>query len=434
MRRISRGDVSWESFLRSLRQRGRSKDSQVHLRVQEVLESLRLGGKEKLLSWARLLDGMPEGVKSLEVGPEEWGRAQGLLPQEDRKALEIAAERIREFHLRCLTRSWLTVDSQGCLLGQLIQPLERVGIYVPGGKAQYPSSVLMTAIPARAAGVKEVIMCCPLSWSEPSPGVLAAARLAGVDRVFRLGGAQAVGAMAYGVGEIPRVDKIVGPGNAYVTEAKRMVFGDVDIDMLAGPSEVLILADGTVNEDLAAADMLSQAEHDESASALLVTSSEAYADEVEARLELQLAQSPREKIARSSLENHGAIVLCRDMEEAFDVAADIAPEHLELLMERPLDWLPMVRNAGAVFLGAGSPEAMGDYLAGPSHVLPTGGTARFSSPLGVEDFLKRTSVVGISSAGMSALGPHVVRLARLEGLHAHAESADLRLATGNIRR
>lgn len=427
MRRISSKDLSWESFLKSLRQRGGCRDRQVSFKVQEILESLRFGGKERLLGWARLLDGMPEEAESLEVQSEEWGRAQGLLPEEDRRALEIAAQRIRDFHTRCLTKSWLTVDSQGCLLGQLVQPLERVGIYIPGGKAQYPSSVLMTAIPARVAGVKEVIMCCPLAWSNPSPAVLAAAKIAGVDRIFRLGGAQAVGAMAYGIGEIPRVDKIVGPGNAYVTEAKRMVFGDVDIDMLAGPSEVLILADGTVWAELAAADMLSQAEHDEMASALLVTPSEAYADEVEAKLEFQLAQSPRESIARCSLENFGAILLCKDMEEALAIAAEVAPEHLELLVARPLDWLPMVKNAGAVFLGASSPEAMGDYLAGPSHVLPTGGTARFSSPLGVEDFLKRASVVGISHAGMNLLGPYALQMARLEGLVAHANSVDLRL-------
>lgn len=432
MKRITTGDISWESFLNSLRQRGSPNEGQVHSRVKEILASLRSGGSQELLNWARLLDGMPEHAQSLEVTPQEWEEAQGLVPQEDRRALEIAAERIREFHAHCLTKSWLTVDPQGSLLGQLIQPLERVGIYVPGGKAQYPSSVLMTAIPARVAGVREVIMCCPLAWSRPSPGVLAAARIAGVDRVFRLGGAQAIGAMAYGVGEIPRVDKIVGPGNAYVTEAKRMVFGEVDIDMLAGPSEVLVLADGTVSADLAAADMLSQAEHDEMASALLVTPSEAYADEVEATLEFQLARSPRQSIARSSLENFGAIVLCKDMEEALAVAAEVAPEHLELLVERPLDWLPMVKNAGAVFLGAGSPEAMGDYLAGPSHVLPTGGTARFSSPLGVEDFLKRTSVVAISLAGMSCLGPHAVRIAEMEGLFAHAKSVDLRLTKGKM--
>lgn len=428
MRRISSRDASWDGFLRSLRQRGGSREKQVCQRVQEILESVRLGGEESLLNWARLLDGMPEGAKGLEVSKEEWNRAQGLLPSEDRRALEIAAKRIGDFHARCLPSSWLTVDSQACLLGQLIQPLERVGIYVPGGKAQYPSSVLMTAIPARVAGVKEVIMCSPLAWKDPSPAVLAAARIAGVDRIFRLGGAQAIAAMAFGVGEIPRVDKIVGPGNAYVTEAKRVVFGLVDIDMLAGPSEILILADGTVPADLAAADMLSQAEHDELASALLVTPSNSYAEEVEARLQIRLARSPRQRIARSSLENFGAVLVCSDMEEAFEVAAEVAPEHLELLMERPLDWLPKVRNAGAVFLGASSPEAMGDYLAGPSHVLPTGGTARFSSPLGVEDFLRRTSVVGISSSAMSQLGPEAVRMARVESLLAHAESVEVRLA------
>ena len=427
MRRMSSRDPSWEAFLSSLRHRGGSRDRDVRKKVQEILESIGNGGEKALLEWARRLDSVPEGESALELRAEEWDRAERLLAEEDRAALEIAAQRIRAFHSRCLARSWLTVDPDGCLLGQLIQPMRRVGIYVPGGKAQYPSSVLMTAIPARVAGVEEVVMCSPLSWGEPSPAVLAAARMAGVNRVFRIGGAQAIAAMAYGVGEIPRVDKIVGPGNAYVTEAKRMVFGEVDIDMLAGPSEILVVADGTVEPALAAADMLSQAEHDEWASALLITTSSSYAQDVEAELSRQLEASPRQGIARASLERFGAILLCQDLEEALGVAAEVAPEHLELLVERPLEWLPMVKNAGAVFLGAGSPEAMGDYLAGPSHVLPTGGSARFSSPLGVEDFLRRTSVMGISRAAMRVLGPHALRMAELEGLHAHASSLHLRL-------
>lgn len=434
MRRLGSRDSFCRSFLDSLGRRGGIWDQEVEDRVKEILSSVLRGGNGELLAWARKLDGMPQGRDRLELDKDEWGDACELLGARERSALETAAQRIRSFHERVKAQSWLTVDSEGCLLGQLVRPLERVGIYVPGGKASYPSSVLMTAIPARVAGVTEVIMCSPLPWRDPSPAVLAAARIAGVDRVFRLGGAQAIAAMAYGVGEVPRVDKIVGPGNAYVAAAKRMVFGDVDIDMMAGPSEILIVADGTVAPGFAAADMLSQAEHDERASCLLLTPSASYAREVDRELERRLRRSPRRRIAQEALERFGAIIVCSDLEEALEMAADLAPEHLELLTERPLEWLPRVRNAGAVFLGPWSAEAMGDYLAGPSHVLPTGGTARFFSPLGVEDFLKRTSVIGISQGAMSLLGPQVVRMAGLEGLHAHGKSVAVRLSSLDKRR
>ncbi|MGQ9858848.1 MAG: histidinol dehydrogenase [Thermodesulfobacteriota bacterium] len=428
MRTLSSQDKACKSFLESLASRGGKGDQEVEERVREILSSIQRGGKEELLSWARKLDGMPQQRDTLELDSREWGDACERLGAQERTALETAARRIRGFHERIKAHSWLTVDPEGCLLGQLVQPLKRVGIYVPGGKASYPSSVLMTAIPARVAGVSEVIMCCPLPWSDPSPAVLAAAKIAGVDRIFRLGGAQAIVAMAYGVGEVPRVDKIVGPGNAYVTAAKRVVFGDVDIDMLAGPSEILIVADGTVAAGFAAADMLSQAEHDERASSLLLTPSASYAQEVDRELERRLRKSPRRGIAQEALERFGAIIVCSDLDEALEMAADVAPEHLELLMERPLEWLSKVRNAGAVFLGPWSAEAVGDYLAGPSHVLPTGGTARFSSPLGVEDFLRRTSVISVPRGALTTLGPKVVGLAEMEGLDAHAESVRTRMA------
>ena len=380
-----------------------------------------------MLRWARDLDGLPPGIQALEIPASRWERALDRIPEEERAALELAAARIEAYHRRQLRESWLTVDQEGALLGQMVRPLERVGMYVPGGKASYPSSVLMNGIPARVAGVNEIIMCSPLSWSSPSPWVLAAARLAGVDRVFCVGGAQAIGAMAYGVGEIPRVDKIVGPGNVYVATAKRMVFGEVDIDMVAGPSEILVMADGSVPARWAAADLLSQAEHDELASAVMLTPSEAYAREVDREVSRLLATSDRRAIALSALERFGGILITRDLDEAFEIASQIAPEHLELLVERPLEHLHKVRHAGAVFLGPWSPEAMGDYLAGPNHVLPTGGTARFFSPLGVEEFLKRTSVIGLSEGAFGRLGDPVVRLATVEGLPAHARSVQVRL-------
>lgn len=424
---------SWEKgsgdLIQKLTIRGGMGDPQVRGTVERILEDLRKGGRKALLFWARKLDKFPEERESLELDPQEWEKAISDLPSRYLEAMERAAWRIRKFHEERVPKSWLTIDPQGCILGQLVRPLERVGIYAPGGKATYPSSVLMTAIPAKAAGVRELIMCSPMSPSDPNPAVIAAAKLAGVDRIFTIGGAQAIGAMAYGIGEVPRVDKIVGPGNVFVAEAKRAVFGEVDIDMLAGPSEILIIADGTAPASFAAADMLSQAEHDEMASAILLTTSEEYAMEVEKELLEQLRGAKRREIAEQSLRNYGKIMVCRDLEEALEIASRVAPEHLELLVERPMEVLTKVRNAGAVFLGGWSTESFGDYMAGPSHVLPTGGTARFASPLGVEDFLKRTSVIGVEREALAELAEDVISLAELEGLEAHAKALKVRLTS-----
>ncbi len=427
MRTWTTNDEGFETFLQHLSERGKAVGDEVEPRVRQILKDLRLHGEWALRKWSRHLDGMPSEESELEIPLLQRRRALDKLPEKVRLALEIAAERIREFHARAKPSSWLTIDPCGCLLGQMVRPLQRVGIYVPGGKAAYPSSVLMNALPAKVAGVEEVIMCCPLSWSDPDPTVLAAAELAGVDRIFRIGGAQAVGAMAYGVSPIPRVDKIVGPGNAYVATAKRLVYGEVDIDMIAGPSEILVVADGSAPARWAAVDLLSQAEHDEQASAILITPSEGYASEVAREVERLLAGSPRRQIAEAALRKFGGIVITRDLEEALGIASRIAPEHLELMVERPLELIDRIRNAGAVFLGPWSPEAMGDYLAGPNHVLPTGGTARFSSPLSVDDFLKRTSVIQLSKAGITQLGPHAATLAHTEGLSFHARSVEERL-------
>jgi histidinol dehydrogenase len=334
----------------------------------------------------------------------------------------MAHERIRAFHERQLQRSWDFTDADGTRLGQQVSALERVGLYVPGGKAAYPSSVLMNAVPAKVAGVRELIMTSP----NPNPLVLAAAALAGVDRVIGIGGAQAIAALAYGTKSIPRVDKIVGPGNAYVAEAKRQVFGEVGIDMVAGPSEILVIADGSANPDWVAMDLFSQAEHDESAQAILLSPKETYLNAVASSIVKLLGEMPRRKVIEASLKSRGALILTRDLDEACAVANRIAPEHLELVVEDPEAWLPKLTRAGAVFLGAWSSEAIGDYCAGPNHVLPTAGTARFSSPLGVYDFQKRTSVIAVSRVAAVKLGRVAVILAEGEGLSAHARAAQMR--------
>jgi histidinol dehydrogenase len=336
--------------------------------------------------------------------------------------LRAAHQRIKTFHDRQLQKSWDFTDADGTRLGQQVTPLERVGLYVPGGKAAYPSSVLMNAVPAKVAGVRELIMASP----NPNPLVLAAAALAGVDRVLGIGGAQAIGALAYGTKSIPRVDKIVGPGNAYVAEAKRQVYGEVGIDMIAGPSEILVIADGSTPADWVAMDLFSQAEHDESAQAILLSPDEEYLDAVAASIQRLLVEMPRREVIAASLKARGALILTRDLEEACAVANRIAPEHLELLVDQAATWLPKLTRAGAIFLGRWSSEAIGDYCAGPNHVLPTAGTARFSSPLGVYDFQKRTSVIGVSKQGAQTLGRIAATLAAGEGLSAHARAAEMR--------
>jgi len=371
----------------------------------------------------------------MEVSRAELARAERSIDPTSRRALRLAARRIRDFHRRQLQRSWRYRDRAGLVLGQKIEPLERVGVYVPGGRASYPSSVLMTVIPAKVAGVAQVIAVSPPTPLEGSyRAVLAAASIAGVDRFFRVGGAQAVAALAFGTETLPRVDKIVGPGNLYVQTAKRLVFGRVGIDNFAAASEVLVVADRSARAEWVAADLLSQAEHDEHAAAVCVTVSAALAQAVANEVERQLAELPRRETAQRSLARFGAIFIVDTLQDAVDVANTIAPEHLELCVERPERWLPGVRHAGAVFLGAHVPEALGDYVAGPNHVLPTGATARFSSPLGVYDFVKRTSILGGTDRALRKLGPTVMRLAELEGLEAHARSVKVRLARANSRR
>jgi len=395
--------------------------------VREIVDAVRRDGDRALFTYTQRFDRLELNAATVEVPAAELEKAYAAIDDTARADLELAAERIAIFHRRQLQETWLCDDEPDVRLGQMVRPLDRVGIYVPGGKAAYPSSVLMNAVPAKVAGVGEVIMVVPMPGGEANPYVLAAAKIAGVDRVFRVGGAQAVAALAYGTASIPRVDKITGPGNIYVATAKKQVFGRVDIDMIAGPSEILIINDGSGNPQHLAADLLSQAEHDELASSILITTSVEMANAVQQAVEAQLQVLPREAIARKSLDAYGAIVVAGSLDEAVAFSNRIAPEHLELAVDEPFALLDGLRHAGAIFLGHHTPEAAGDYLAGPNHTLPTGGTARFFSPLSVEDFVKKSSLVCFSREGLKRLGRPIVRIAELEGLSAHARSVSIRL-------
>lgn len=395
--------------------------------VAEILAAVRQEGDAAVLRYCAAFDGMPEGT-ALEVPAEEMLAACDAVDPALLKVMQEAAENIRAFHKRQLREGFVISERNGVVLGQKVTPLARVGLYVPGGTASYPSTVLMDCIPAKLAGVPEVIMVTPAKGGKIAPEILAAAAVAGVDRVFRAGGAQAVAALAYGTESIPRADKIVGPGNVYVVEAKRQVFGLVDIDMIAGPSEILILADSSCDARFVAADLLSQAEHDKNASAVLVTPSAALASAVQAELERQLALLPRAEIARASIENNGKIILVPTLDTGIAIANEIAPEHLELSVDDPFALLGKVQNAGSIFLGKYCPEALGDYFAGPNHTLPTGGTARFSSPLSVDDFVKRSQFSYYTPEALAAAGKKVARFAQAEGLDAHAESVLVRLS------
>ena len=395
--------------------------------VAEILAAVRQEGDAAVLRYCAAFDGMPEGT-ALEVPAEEMLAACDAVDPALLNVMQEAAENIRAFHKRQLREGFVMSERNGVVLGQKVTPLARVGLYVPGGTASYPSTVLMDCIPAKLAGVPEVIMVTPAKGGKIAPEILAAAAVAGVDRVFRAGGAQAVAALAYGTESIPRADKIVGPGNVYVAEAKRQVFGLVDIDMIAGPSEILILADGSCDARFVAADLLSQAEHDKNASAVLVTPSAALASAVQAELERQLALLPRAEIARASIENNGKIILVPTLDAGIAIANEIAPEHLELSVDDPFALLGKVQNAGSIFLGKYCPEALGDYFAGPNHTLPTGGTARFSSPLSVDDFVKRSQFSYYTPEALAAAGKKVARFAQAEGLDAHAESVLVRLS------
>ena len=431
IKRFSSTDADFEARLAALLAFESAQDESVERAVAAILTDVQARGDAAVLDYTNRFDRLnAASIGELELSREALQQALAGLPTEQRAALEAAAARVRSYHEKQPLQSWQYEDEHGSLLGQKVTPLDRVGLYVPGGKASYPSSVLMNAIPAKVAGVGELIMVVPTPGGERNPLVLAAAALAGVDRVFCVGGAQAVGALAYGTQTIPKVDKIVGPGNAYVAAAKRRVFGVVGIDMVAGPSEILVICDGRTDPDWVAMDLFSQAEHDELAQSILLCPDAAYIDRVVASIDKLLPTMPRQAVIRASLENRGALIAVRDLDEACAIANRIAPEHLELSIADAEAWVAKIRHAGAIFIGPYASESLGDYCAGPNHVLPTSGSARFSSPLGVYDFQKRSSLIRVSKAASQTLGKIASTLAHGEGLPAHAQSAEFRIQEG----
>ncbi|MGE0157425.1 MAG: histidinol dehydrogenase [Geobacter sp.] len=424
-------DATFEDQFASILARGEETSAEVLETVRGIINAVRQQGDAALLEYTNRFDRLGlSDASGLEVTQTELDAAVAAVPADDLTALQLAVERVARFHEKQKQQTWLSTEEPDILLGQKVSPLNRVGIYVPGGKASYPSSVIMNAVPAKVAGVREIVMVCPTPGNEINPAVLAAARLSGVDRIFRVGGAQAVAALAYGTATVPRVDKITGPGNIYVATAKQLVFGAVGIDMIAGPSEILVINDGSGNPAHIAADLLSQAEHDELASSILITTDRSFGQAVATEVEQQLAQLSRESIARASWDKFGAIIVAGSLAEAADFSNRIAPEHLELAVSDPFGLLPLIDNAGAIFMGHWTPEAAGDYLAGPNHTLPTGGTARFFSPLSVDDFVKKSSIISFSEPGLMRLGNRIVQIAGLEGLEAHAKSVSIRLGNG----
>jgi histidinol dehydrogenase len=419
-------EPEFEAAISSLETRGETVPEGVMETVVKIVEDVRRTGDEAVFEYTRKFDELDLEAVGVEVPGNLLDQALETIPAQDRELIDQAATAIREFHQKQVEKSWAFEPSPGVTLGQKVTPVGSVGLYVPGGTAAYPSSVLMNAIPAKVAGVKQIIMVVPTPKGQVNQTVLAAAAVAGVDRVFRIGGAQAVAALAYGTETVPRVDKIVGPGNIYVAMAKKVVFGDVDIDMIAGPSEILVLADSSADPVFAAADLLSQAEHDALAYPILVTDDEKILEKTAQETRRQLDLLPRKKIAASSLESRGHLILVRDMAEGAAVVNRIAPEHLELMVADPQLTLDSIHNAGAIFLGLYTAEALGDYMAGPNHVLPTGGTARFFSPLGVYDFVKRSSLIQYSQDALVGKAEMVAKFARLEGLEAHARAVELR--------
>ena len=427
IRTIKTSQRGFGAALKKIVERNKSSGAGVDETVAAIVRAVREKGDRALFDFTRRFDGVKLDRRSVEVSKKEIAAALKKVPARDLRTLRLAARRIAAFHRRQLEKSWGYRDPLGIYLGQRIAPLARAGVYVPGGKASYPSTVLMNTIPAKIAGVKEVVMTSPAERDgRMNPLILAAAKIAGVDRIFRVGGAQAIAALAYGTESIPKVDKIVGPGNIYVATAKRLVFGEVAIDSIAGPSEILLLADNSADPEHVAADMLSQAEHDELAAALCVTPSAALAERIRAALERQTRDGKRQAITLKALENYGAIIVCRGLSEAVEIANSIAPEHIELILREPERWAREIKNAGALFVGPYSAPPLGDYMAGPNHVLPTGGSARFFSPLGAYDFLKRMSIIRAGKRGLRALAPEIARLARLEGLDDHARAVEAR--------
>ncbi|MBX9894154.1 MAG: histidinol dehydrogenase [Nitrosomonas sp.] len=427
IKRFNTTDSDFNEKLDKLLAFENAQDDAVDATVTGILADIRSRRDAALIEYTNRFDRLAvTAAEQLELTPEQLQQSLDRLPATERNALQQAAERVRSYHEKQPLSSWQYTDADGTLLGQKVTPLDRVGLYVPGGKASYPSSVLMNAIPAKVAGVPELIMVVPTPDGERNELVLAAAAISKVDRVFTIGGAQAVGALAFGTETVPPVDKIVGPGNAYVAAAKRRVFGIVGIDMVAGPSEILVICDGDTDPDWIAMDLFSQAEHDELAQAILLSPDAAFLDQVQQSIVRQLSAMPRQAVIRASLENRGALIQVRDLTDACDIANRIAPEHLELSVEHPERWVDKIRHAGAIFLGRHACEALGDYCAGPNHVLPTSRTARFSSPLGVYDFQKRSSLIQVSPQGAAKLGEIASVLANGEGLQAHAKSAEYR--------
>ncbi len=432
IRKLDSADPDFTATLRAVLAFDAGDDETIDRAAARILADVKARGDAAVLEYTSRFDRVNEtSVAALEIKHDELQSTLQQLAPERRAALQAAADRVRTYHERqkqeCGSSGFAYAEVDGTVLGQKVTPVDRVGIYVPGGKAAYPSSVLMNAIPAKVAGVQEIIMVVPTPGGVKNELVLAAAAIAGVDRVFTIGGAQAIGALAYGTATVPPVDKIVGPGNAYVAAAKRRVFGIVGIDMIAGPSEILVICDGTTNPDWIAMDLFSQAEHDELAQSILLCPDAEYIAQVEASINRQLDTMPRKDVIRTSLVDRGALIKVRDMEEACEIANLIAAEHVEISTENPQQWADRVRHAGALFLGRFSSESLGDYCAGPNHVLPTSRTARFSSPLGVYDFQKRSSIIHVSEAGAQTLGKVAAELAYGEGLQAHARSAEYRL-------
>lgn len=428
IRRLSTGDASFDADLKALLAFETAQDDSIDQIVADILKDVKARGDAAVLEYTNRFDNTEvDNLAELEISQADLQAALESLPADQREALQAAADRVRVYHEKQVVQSWHYTEEDGTMLGQQVTPLDRVGLYVPGGKAAYPSSVLMNAIPAKVAGVEELIMVVPTPNGERNALVLAAAAIAGVDRVFCIGGAQAVGALAYGTETVPQVDKVTGPGNAYVAAAKRRVFGVVGIDMVAGPSEILVICDGKTNPDWIAMDLFSQAEHDEMAQAILLSPDTAFIDQVAASMQKLVQEMPRKDIINTSITDRGALILVKDLDEAIEISNYIAPEHLELSIDEPLEISKKIKHAGAIFMGRDTCEALGDYCAGPNHVLPTSRTARFSSPLGVYDFQKRSSMIMVSSDGAQKLGKIASTLAHGESLPAHAKSAEYRL-------
>jgi histidinol dehydrogenase len=428
MRIIRTEDVIFEDVFCQIKQRGKVFDEEIWTTVKGIVADVAARGDEALFSYTKKLDGYMLNADTVAVSPEEMADAVKQVRADDLAILKLAVRRIERFHLQQRVEDWFYSDEDGIELGQRIVPLEKVGIYVPGGLASYPSTVIMAAVPARIAGVPEIVLVTPSKGGKVNPLIAAAAKLSGIQRIFKIGGAQAIAALTFGTESVPQVDKIVGPGNAYVAAAKKLVYGQVAIDMIAGPSEILIIADKTAEASLVAADLLAQAEHDEMASAICLTPDETLANEVASEVKHQLLGLKRKSIVKRSLKDFGVIFVTNDMDEAIDIANRFAPEHLELMVRNPRKLLSKIKHAGAVFMGHNTPETIGDYIAGPNHILPTGGTARFSSPLGVYDFVKRSSVLSFSEESLRKYGKRAARFADMEGLEAHGKAITKRLS------